>query len=236
MSQIDSNRVEFNPSLLHPYYIIRTALYRSIKKHSVHLRGRLLDLGCGSKPYQSLFEYEAYVGVDFENPGHSHDQEQIDVFYDGKTIPFEDEYFDSALSTEVFEHVFNLPEILSELHRVLKKDGNLLVTCPFVWKEHELPHDYARYTLYALDHLLTKHGFTKVVAEKSGNFLDVIWQLQILFWYDKFYPRVKNIMPLRMLYKVFFIFFPNFTHKFFSRLALNDNQMYLNNVLVYRKA
>lgn len=225
----------FDQSMLHPYHIIRTKLYDAIQKHSGYLHGKILDIGCGSKPYQSLFQYDAYIGVDFENPGHTHEQEQIDFFYDGKTLPFENESFDSALSTEVFEHVFNLEELLNELHRVLKKDACVLITCPFVWKEHELPHDYARYTLYALDHLLNKHGFVKVVAEKSGNFLDVIWQLQILFWYDKIHPRVKNILPLRLLFKLLFVFLPNLSHKLFRWIARNDDQMYLNNILVYRK-
>lgn len=236
MPKTNLNAAEFTPGLHHPYYIIRTLLYKSIEKHAGYLNGKILDLGCGSKPYQSLFNYSEYIGVDFENPGHAHDQEQIDVFYDGKKLPFANATFDSALSTEVFEHVFNLPELIEELHRVLKNDAHVLITCPFVWKEHELPHDYARYTLYALDELMTAKGFSKVIAEKSGNFSDVICQLWILFFYDKFYKRIQKIMPLRMLFKLLFILIPNLIHVLFRRLASKDDQMYLNNIIVYRKA
>jgi len=48
-----------------------------------------------------------------KTPGHPHLNEQIDVFYDGKKVPFEDGHFDAIFSSEVFEHVFNLPDILN---------------------------------------------------------------------------------------------------------------------------
>ena len=53
-----------------------------------------MDFGCGSKPYKSLFNVEEYLGVDYYNEGHPHENEQIDVFYDGKNLPFPDNYFD----------------------------------------------------------------------------------------------------------------------------------------------
>lgn len=235
MTGPDIKDKEFNPSPIHQYYFIRKGLYQGIKKHSSRLKGKLIDLGCGSKPYRELFSCDEYIGVDFENPGHPHQNEQIDVFYDGKTIPFPENTFDSALCTEVFEHIFNLPQIIAELNRVLKKDGILLATCPFVWKEHEVPHDYARYTLFALDDLLVKNGFKKIEADKSGNFIEVIVQLQVLFLFDKFYGKVRKFAPLRMIFKLLFILIPNSVGTLLSRLFHNDKQMYLNNIVIYQK-
>jgi hypothetical protein len=69
--------------------------------------GKLLDFGCVSKTYKKYFSHtDAYIGLDIEQSGHLHTNEQIDVFYDGKKIPFEENYFDSVFSSEVFEHVF----------------------------------------------------------------------------------------------------------------------------------
>ncbi len=235
MTASSNTNNEFNPSLVHPFYFTRKGICNAVKKHAGFLSGKMIDLGCGSKPYRSLINCDEYVGVDFENPGHSHENEQIDVFYDGKSIPFPENTFDSALCTEVFEHIFNLPEIIGELNRVLKQDGLLFVTCPFVWKEHELPHDYARYTLFALDDMLQKNGFKKVLSEKTGNFIEVIYQLVVLFFYDKFYPKVKKWAFVRIPFKLFFIICPNFTGALLSRLARKDDQMYLNNVVIYRK-
>jgi ubiquinone/menaquinone biosynthesis C-methylase UbiE len=119
-----------------------------------------LDFGCGCKPYESLFSNASqYTGLDFESEGHPYANEKIDLFYDGKSIPFKNAHFDAVFSSEVFEHVFNLEEIIPELNRVMKKGGKILVTCPFVWNEHEVPIDYARYTLFALNHLFEKKRF-----------------------------------------------------------------------------
>ena len=80
---------EFNPSIFHPFFFIRKGLLKGIAQHAEKIQGKLLDFGCGSKPYQSLFQVDEYIGVDYENSGHTHINEQIDVFYDGKHLPFE---------------------------------------------------------------------------------------------------------------------------------------------------
>ena len=231
-TQVDS---AFAPSLTNPYYFVRKGIYNGIRKHAPLLGGTIMDFGCGSKPYRRFFQYERYVGVDFENPGHPHDNEQIDVFYDGRHIPLEDASIDSVLCSEVFEHIFNLPDILLELNRVMKPGAPILITCPFVWKEHEEPHDYARYTLFALDHLLTRAGFKKEIAEKSGNFAEVIAQLTVLMLFDKFYGKANRFLLTRYLYTGLCIWLPNAVGALLSRLLPNEQKMYLNNVLVYRK-
>lgn len=226
---------EFQPSVFHPYYFIRRGLVSKIRQYKDVLHGKLLDFGCGSKPYKTLFNVKEYIGVDFVNEGHPHDNEQIDIFYDGKTIPVASDHFDSALSSEVFEHVFNLEEVLSELHRVLKSGATLLVTCPFMWKEHEVPNDFARYTQFALKHLLTKHGFRVETLDKSGNFVEVIFQLQVLYFYDNWYPKVRKIPVANFLFRCIFIALPNLAGRLFSKILPAKKQMYFNNIVVATK-
>ena len=52
----------FNPRLIgflfNPFYIIRRGLYKGIKANTNKLKGKLLDFGCGSKPYRELFDVE----------------------------------------------------------------------------------------------------------------------------------------------------------------------------------
>jgi len=141
----------------------------------------MLDFGCGSKPYKSLINADQYVGMDYQGQGHSHENEQIDVFYDGKMIPLESNSFDSVLSTEVFEHVFNLEEMLAELHRVMKPGAVMLISCPFIIAEHEAPNDCSRYTSYGLQKLLARKGFEIVHYQKIGT--SVQTRMQMLMSY-----------------------------------------------------
>lgn len=173
--------IKFKPGILgvfaNPFYISRKHLYRAMWKHAPKMKGRILDVGCGQKPYRGLFQCDEYVGMDIEQSGHAHANEQIDVFYDGKHFPFADEAFDYLVCNQVLEHVFNPHEFMTEMNRVLKKGGGLLMTVPFVWDEHEQPYDYARYTQFGLKHILRQHGFEIQTYEKLGTASEVLFQM-----------------------------------------------------------
>lgn len=230
---------EFNPNLSNPYYFIRKLLYKKIEAYSPLLSGRLLDFGCGSKPYKSLFtNVSSYTGIDYENSEHLHKQSQVDVFYDGKSIPFGNNEFDAILCSEVFEHVFNLEEIIPELNRVLKPGGKILITCPFVWYEHEVPYDYARYTIFALQHLLEKNGFEINVLDKTGDYATTLHQMKMVYFSEHFLQSIyligkikfitSNIRPpLMLLFNTVFLIKRLFLPKRYS--------LYLNNVVVATK-
>jgi SAM-dependent methyltransferase len=172
-----------------------------MKKYASELTGKLLDFGCGCKPYQSLFvNISEYIGIDIEDRGHDHKNEHVDFYYNGETLPFKDETFESILSNEVLEHVPNLHAILDELNRVLKPGGKILFTVPFVCFEHELPYDFRRFTIQGLINTLKEHNFKILMAEKTGNFIEVVIQLwisylrELLFTKNKFVNIIINIL------------------------------------------
>ena len=226
---------KFHPTILSFFinnnFLIRKSIRKAIIKNSKHLKGALLDFGCGTKPYKKLFiNVDSYTGVDYKIEGREESQKTVDFFYDGKTIPFNDKEFDSILSTEVLEHVFNVEDILCEFNRVLKINGHALITTPFMWEEHEMPYDFARYTTPALEYLYQKHGFEIIHNHKTGNQIEVIFQFAINYF--------KNIIPkfaLKQLLLVPFIVFFNTLGIVFSFLLPVDKIAYFNNVFVLRK-
>ncbi len=179
---------------INPFFFIRKNLVKSIRPMAGELSGKLLDFGCGSKPYESLFNsVDEYIGVDMVNEGHDHQNEDVDVFYDGHILPFEDETFDSVLTSEVLEHVPDIPYSLMEIKRVLKKKGKVLITVPFVWPEHELPYDFRRCTSNGMEHLLVQNGFKPITVVKSGTMFEVIIQLWMMYLHDTFYVKNKFV-------------------------------------------
>ena len=157
-----------------PFYFVRKHLYENIAEIAPLLKGSILDFGCGAKPYAELFvNCTKYVGMDIDVSGHDHSNELIDVYYDGKHIPFEDEVFDNVFSSEVFEHIANPEKILPEINRVLKNNGYMLATVPFIWNEHEIPYDFKRYTSFGIKELLERlraDGIkTAVVTNKNHD-------------------------------------------------------------------
>ena len=227
---------QFEPSLLglliNPYFIIRLRLFQSIRANSSYMTGRMLDFGCGSKPYRSLFQVSEYVGLDTEDSGHDHSHEEVDVFYDGKEMPFEDEHFDSVLSSEVFEHVFNLEEVLQEINRVLKPGGHLLITLPFVWEEHEAPYDFARYTSFGIGSLLRDAGFEIVVSKKTTRYIETIFQTINAYIVKAIFRSNKYI---KVLVTPFLIAPLTILGIILAWLLPNDESLYSNMLIVAKK-
>lgn len=230
---------DFNPSIKHSLYFIRKGLLGKITEYSYMLTGKLLDFGCGAKPYKSLFTNASeYIGLDYDSEGHSHANEQVDVFYDGKTIPFGPETFDSVFSSEVFEHIFTLNEILPELNRVLRKEGMMLITCPFAWEEHEIPVDYARYTQFALRDMLEKNGFKIIKIDKNGHFMLALHQLFVLYLNDHWSKRVFFFSKFTIFGKIVrHTFIPLLNGLFLLTGSLwpKSDRMYLNTIVVAQK-
>ncbi len=225
----------FNPNISFPGYLVRHRLLEAITRHAGQMRGEMLDFGCGSKPYQSLFKVDKYVGLDYDGEGHSHVGEQIDYYYDGKTIPFADKTFDSVFTTEVFEHVFNLTEILPEINRVMKTGAIILVTCPFAIAEHETPVDFGRYSSFGLKHLMHSNGFEIVVQEKLGNSIEVITQFWLSYLDIHITPHLKKIPLLGKAFEAINATLLNSFALGFGKVFPKGKELYLNNLVVCKK-
>lgn len=141
--------------LCNPFYLSRRELAAAIEEDAQLMKGRLLDVGCGTMPYKRLFtSAEDYVGMEINGSS-----KKADVYYDGRSFPFKDAEFDSILSTQTLEHSFHPEEFVRECARTLKPGGLFLLTVPFMWNEHEAPFDFARYSSFGLKALLERNGF-----------------------------------------------------------------------------
>lgn len=174
------------PSLFDPSYLIRNSILSSVLELSSYIKGNTLDFGCGSMPYRSVFSVDSYIGLEHISSNSRYSSSDGITYYDGTTFPFASGLFDSIFSSETFEHIFNLPRILSEMNRVLKPEGHLLITMPFVWPEHEQPFDFARYTSFGISRLLEEAGFSVLHVKKNGSYPYVIIQITILFLWSLF--------------------------------------------------
>lgn len=159
-----------------PFYFARKNLVTAISEASSNMNGHLLDVGCGTKPDRSLFKVESYRGLDIDTPC-TRQRGIADDFYDGTRFPYQNNTFDSVLCNQVLEHVFNPDEFLTEINRVLKSGGQLLLTVPFIWDEHERPYDFARYSNFGLKALLEKNGFKILRHKKLAADATVLFQL-----------------------------------------------------------
>lgn len=226
---------QFQPSfwglIFNPYYYSRQAIYQTVKKFAPEITGQVLDIGCGSQPYRQLFPVEKYIGIDTANSGHDHGGEMIDLEYDGQTLPLPDQSFDAVVCFEVLEHVFNPAKFLTEINRVLRPGGKVLITVPFVWLEHEQPYDFARYSSFGLRDLFTKHGFKVIKTEKYLNDARVLFLLinAYIISVTKNYPKIFKLVLNYSLTSVFNIL------GLLARVWPKSQDLYFGNIFLLEK-
>ena len=214
--------------LINPFFIARYSLFKSLKPFFTKLNGKVLDIGCGTKPYEKYINCNNYIGLEYDSEI-SRQHSKADFYYDGKKTPFEGNSFSSVLCNQVLEHVFFPEEFLSEVHRVLKPGGLLLLTVPFVWDEHEQPQDFARYTSFGLKSILERNGFTVLDQKKSGEGALCAAQIVIL-------SLIKLLPNNKYIYLLFSVLISFPVNLFAFTLSLvcmrKSSDLYLDNVVL----
>jgi SAM-dependent methyltransferase len=114
----------------------------------------VLDAGAGDCPHTELFKQVIYHSTDIQQSSY-----QRTFISDLISLPIADGKYDLIACTQVLEHVREPEKVLGEFHRILRVGGELWLTAPFYFEEHEVPNDYFRFTQFGIKHLLEKVGF-----------------------------------------------------------------------------
>jgi len=217
--------------LTNPFYFARRGLVLGIREFASQVHGRVLDVGCGNRPYEQLFDASEYVGLELDTP-ENRLTKTADVYYSGTVFPFEPNSFDSVVCNQVFEHIFEPEAFLREIGRVLKNQGQLLLTVPFVWDEHEQPRDFGRYSSFGLRALLSRNGFEVLELRKTVDDIRVIFQMLNAYIFKK--TCVRN--PYLSLLLTLILIAPfNLAGTVLSWLTPRNEDLYLDNVVLARK-
>jgi SAM-dependent methyltransferase len=172
------------PSLLSPSYLEQRSLLQALRQAVPFIHGKTLDLGCGQRPYEGLMRASAtsIVGIDAE----PHHVPPPDVCGDVQHLPFKDGSFNTVVTTQVIEHVFDPHAMMREISRVTTPGGHVIVTAPQAWPLHEEPRDFFRYTSYGLMGLAERSGFDVVLLTSRGGSVVALTQLAASCLFDRF--------------------------------------------------
>lgn len=97
-----------------------------------------------------------------------------DILASAEKIPKNNNHFDNALLIEVIEHLENPSLVLIEVNRVLKENGTLFLSIPFLNSIHADPYDFQRWTPTKINLELKKAGFSNIEITAMGGFYAVI--------------------------------------------------------------
>lgn len=146
-------------------------IYSSIDQY-ITANSVVADVGCGTQPMRPYIEAKGckYIGLDmFQNPKNT-----VDIICSATSIKLPDCSVEHILCTEVIEHVSDIDKVFSEFSRILKPDGYIILSCPFLFYLHHEPYDFNRPTPFLLQLLADNYRFKVVKLERTGNEIEVV--------------------------------------------------------------
>ncbi len=133
----------------------------------------VLDAGAGTAPYAEFFANASYETADIAaSPGK--DYSHITYKCDIADIPVEDGRFDLVWCSQTLEHTTEPEATLREFKRVLKPGGEVWLTTPFFYEEHQMPYDFWRFTSSAWRMYADRIGFDVVEIERLEWFYGML--------------------------------------------------------------
>lgn len=161
--------------------------FLQVKKFSPERSGKVLDVGCHSGLFTNLLtdsiDSSEVYGIDISSEAVMYAKKRIKgghfVTGDAHTLPFKDSFFDEVFCLEMLEHVENPSQVISEIKRVLKKNGKGIILIPTesylfraiwfiwnainpIWKHAHIQH----FNKKTVTHLLKQRGL-KIRRSKS---------------------------------------------------------------------
>jgi len=186
-----------------PEQLEKRLIASALQRAHEYACGDMLDVGCGHKPYAALFadRVRRHIGLDYPPTVEQHMtircslrpdrswrpvRSEVDIYGDGGTLPIKSATMDTVLCTQVLEHSPRPAAMMSEIARVLKPGGHLILTAPQEWGLHQEPHDYFRFTRYGLRHLAEVQGLRVEYIEPRGGFWAMMGQRWSAYLYDTY--------------------------------------------------
>ncbi|MER8483715.1 methyltransferase domain-containing protein [Mesorhizobium sp. M1322] len=134
--------------------------------------------GCGAVPLYGI--YRDYVSEVFrvDWPGSTHGAAYVDLFADlNEQLVLEQGTFDTVIASDVIEHLHTPQALFDSAAGALSPGGKLIIGVPFFYWLHETPHDYHRYTRFALERMTVKAGLRTIELLSYGGVTDVLSDL-----------------------------------------------------------
>lgn len=202
--------------------LVKRYIHDPVKKEIVkRAKGCVLDVGCGEKPFINCIKdkIKNYIGID--HIGTKHSMKYIDIFAVANNLPFKKEVFDMILLTQVIEHLEDPQIVLFEINRVLKQNGVLIMSWPFLYPLHEAPRDFFRYTEYGMKHLATQAGFIVEAFVPVSGFWITYFSFLSIYIYSKLKRFYLIFLPILFIFKEMCIFLDRLDLKSKSKWTWN---------------
>jgi SAM-dependent methyltransferase len=203
------------------HWLIHSKIIRALERARPYLRGVLLDVGCGTKPFARVFEsgLSRYWGVDLPDSRFIGGAARgPDVFARGEALPFRDASLDTVLGLAMLTYLPEPLSLLREAARVLRPEGFLVLEFTQMARAHDDLPDYWRFTRVGAAALLERAGLEPVAFTPIGG----LWTRVGVAMTDGLQrinhgpTRILTELPVRALYVLIHVVFEALDRLFFD--------------------
>jgi SAM-dependent methyltransferase len=185
------------------------ALYQAVREHCA---GDVLDVGGGhffatARANGARFGRWVTLEVDARDlPDRDHPAQHL-IVGDGCRLPCPDARFDTALSVQVLEHVFEPIRMVQEIGRTLRPGGKAIFLIPQTSTTHMAPHYHANYSRYWIAAVMERGGLELVLHRPLGGFWSSMASRLVYFFLIA--ARVKGMSdPAIRRSPLYYVLFP----------------------------
>ena len=188
----------------------------------------VLDIGCSNMwPKQYLHSSCSYVGLDYYETAENWYGTKPDVYGDALYLPLKQSCFDVVLLLDVLEHIKDTEQLIKQIRAVIKPNGILIISVPFLYPLHDEPRDYIRLTSYGFDELASRNGFILEASIALGSpiltstlLLNISLTKLVINWVSG-----RSIASVFIVLLPFVVLFNNLMAKIISVLEKEDKFM-----------
>lgn len=192
-------------TVLHPQYYMNKYNRFAIKQIKNFSKDKtIVDFGCGRMSYKKylLETCKSYFGIDHPTESKNYiSNEKPDLLTHFEKTKLKNNSYNTAMMLEVLEYLerpSTPEEVLKEIHRILKKNGKIFLTSPFMYPIHDRKIDRNRFTAQKINNLLKDAGFKKIKVAQQGNFYVFVTTSVLVYMF-------KKINNLNKMYQLFLI-------------------------------
>lgn len=192
----------FGRTIIHPQFIMLSLTHQAIAEAKKYSKGKLVDIGCGRMPYRKELEplVDSYTGIDHPKISKLYKgDKKPEILSDATSIPVKSQTFSIALMLQVLEYLEDPDVAIREARRILKKEGILVLSSPFLYPIHDAPYDRNRFTNTQIRTLLTSNGFKILKMRTQGGFLDFWIQSLLVYLFKNTQDLMKKTPALVLL-------------------------------------
>jgi SAM-dependent methyltransferase len=129
----------------------------------------VLDVSAGYCRVLPFFRHAQYISIDSTVGDETWDFSRLDILGEALDMPIRDSSVDVCLNLVSLEHYEDPVCAFREFARVLKPGGRLYLSAPYMSHEHQIPHDFFRFTRYGLEHLCRTNGLKVETLQPSNS-------------------------------------------------------------------